>query len=67
MATFWNTVHNAFWERFSVDDARETMPLGVDADDAMVIGLINEVKLYEVSSANDSRADRISKAGIVIR
>ena len=67
LAAFWNTVHNAFWEKFSVNDARETMPLGADVDDATVIGFINEVSLYDIGSANHSRADRISKAGIVVR
>ena len=48
LAVFWNTVHGAFWERFTVDDARGTMPASDDADDAAVIASMNEVSMLAI-------------------
>lgn len=42
---FWTTTLAEFWRRFSVEDARETMTLGANLDDAAVIESMNEVSI----------------------
>ena len=50
LAIFWNTIHGAFWERFTVDDARGTMLAGDNGDDAVVIASMNEVSVLVIQA-----------------